>query len=403
MTLKTKNKMRTISVLTLTTILAVSLIAAYPLMQVYAGAPTPKDLSTWTAENYDKVGNFTAGPFVDANWELSAGDTVATQTEQGQPTVYISNFAAQNMKHTVIWNTTSDDDDYIGFALGYELGDNSSLAADYLLIDWKQGTQFFNFDNRTGAPINLCPGGDAIEGLALSRVTGVPDPDEFWQHVECLPSSGNVTEIVRATNLGGTGFPINTDVTFDIIYTSNGIIVLVDGALEILVLDDYSGITGNFTFYDFSQPEANFKDVAMMDASPFEGCSPGFWKNESFKRGAVQWGPTGFMNSTFWSEVPFADIAEDLRLKGPNILGDAADPALLDALNAKGGIPNSFAREAVAAILNAAHPEIDYPLTVGQIIILVDAAVGDDADMETLRGLLRTLNHVDCPTPLPTP
>ncbi len=395
MTLKTKNKMRTISVLTITTILTVSLIAAYPLMQAYAGGPPPpKDLSTWTAENYDKVGNFTAGAFVDANWDLSAGDTVVTQTEQGQPTVYISNFTAQNMKHTVIWNTTSDDDDFIGFALGYELGDNSSLTADYLLVDWKQENQTFNFDNRTGAPINLCPGGKAIEGLALSRVTGIPDPDEFWQHVECLPSSGNVTEIVRATNLGDIGYTIATDVTFDIIFTSNGITVIVDGIPEIAQSGDFSGITGNFTFYDFSQPDANFKDVTMMN---LEGCSSGFWKNESFKRGAVEWGNTAYLNSTLWNDVPFADIG-DLKVKGPNIIGDTSDPALLDALNAKGGIPNSFAREAVAALLNASDPNIMYPLTVAQVIILVDAAVTDgDAAMENLRAVLFDLNHARCP------
>jgi len=395
MTLKTKNKMRTISVLAITTILTVSLIAAYPLMQAYAGAPPPppppKDLSTWTAENYDKVGNFTAGAFVDANWDLSAGDTVATQTEQGQPTVYISNFTAQNMKHTVIWNTTSDDDDYIGFALGYELGDNSSLTADYLLIDWKQRNQTFNFDNRTGAPINLCPSGKAIEGLALSRVTGVPDPDEFWQHVECLPSSGNVTEIVRATNLGDTGYIIDTDVTFDIIFTSNGITVIVDGIPEIVQSGDFSGITGNFTFYDFSQPEANFKDVTMMD---LEGCSSGFWKTDTKGKFDLQW-TTHLPGDEYDTVFGEAILLPAKGNKDPN-----DDPTLLEALKAKGGKINALAREAVAALLNSVDTSIMYPLTEAQVIAIVDAAVldGSDEAIENARAVLFDLNHAgDCP------
>ena len=390
MTLKTKNKIKTISVLAITTILTVSLIAAYPLMQAYAGGPPPpKDLSTWTAENYDKVGNFTAGAFVDANWDLSAGDTVVTQTEQGQPTVYISNFTAQKMKHTVVWNTTSSDDDYIGFALGYNLNDNSTEAADYLLVDWKGGTQFFNFNTTV---TEFCAGGTADVGLALSRVFGVPDPDEFWQHDDlgCGALEGNVTEIVRATTLGGTGFTMNTDVIFDIIFTSNGITVLVDGIPEIAQSGDFSGITGNFTFYDFSQPDANFKDVTMMD---LEGCSSGFWKTDTKGKFDLQW-TTHLPGDEYDTVFGEAILLPAKGNKDPN-----ADPTLLEALKAKGGKINALAREAVAALLNSVDTSIMYPLTEDQVIAIVDAAVADGSDeaIENARAVLFDLNHAGCP------
>ena len=33
---------------------------------------------------------------------------------------------------------TDGDDDFIGFAIGFNLGDTTRLAADYLLPDWKR-------------------------------------------------------------------------------------------------------------------------------------------------------------------------------------------------------------------------------------------------------------------------
>ena len=50
-------------------------------------------------------------------------------------------------------------------------------------------------------------------------------------------------------------------------------------------------------------------------------------------------------------------------------------PTLEEALNAKGGDMNTLLRQSVAAMLNAAHPEINYPYSVMQIIELTQISI----------------------------
>jgi len=54
---------------------------------------------------------------------------------------------------------------------------------------------------------------------------------------------------------------------------------------------------------------------------------------------------------------------------------------------------------AVAALLNAAHPGVNYPRSVGQVISDVNAALltGDRATMLTLAGQLDAENNGVCP------
>ena len=136
-----------------------------------------------------------------------------------------------------------------------------------------------------------------------------------------------------------------------------------------------AGMTGAFN----NQAFANGAD---------EGCSPGHWKNDASKRGEADWTPTGLdPDDDKWDDF---FTAVTLRTKG----GDPADATLEEALNAKGGKINALAREAVAALLNTNHPEIDYPMTQGNIITLVDSAIASgDAAIETARADLRDLNH----------
>lgn len=57
----------------------------------------------------------------------------------------------------------------------------------------------------------------------------------------------------------------------------------------------------------------------------------------------------------------------------------------------------ALAREAVAALLNAASSAIDYPLTVDEVIDLVQAALAPGGDIEAARAYLVELNDLDCP------
>ena len=202
------------------------------------------DLSTWTAESYTAVAGFGAGV-----WNVAPGGGSVTQTVNGQPTLFLSDFTAQgsSVSGTIRVNTSSDDD-YIGFVLGFNPGDSTNPAADFLLVDWKQATQGFDF----GAP-SASPGGTAPAGLAVSRATGIPDADEFWQHdnlAGTLAGSG-LNELARATTLGNTGWSEFTDYNFTFDFGPNNLQVFVNGALELNIMGAFPN--GRLGFYNFSQ------------------------------------------------------------------------------------------------------------------------------------------------------
>ena len=89
-----------------------------------------------------------------------------------------------------------NDDDFIGFVLGWEPGYSDNPNAEYLLIDWRRLdsiVDFGTFDPNGGADSVCTTGGNARTGLAVSRVFGTPTRDELWQHAD-LYSTGFVPE-----------------------------------------------------------------------------------------------------------------------------------------------------------------------------------------------------------------
>jgi hypothetical protein len=63
------------------------------------------------------------------------------------------------------------------------------------------------------------------------------------------------------------------------------------------------------------------------------------------------------------------------------------------------GAARILLRSAVAALLNAAQPGVDYPLTEAQIISQVDLALasGDRSTIIDLAATLDALNNLGCP------
>ncbi len=104
-----------------------------------------------------------------------------------------------------------------------------------------------------------------------------------------------------------------------------------------------------------------------------EGCTPGYWKNHD-----LAWPPTGYSPSDDF-DTTF----------GVNIF--IIDKTLMQALNSGGGGIYRLGRHGTAALLNAAHPDVDYPYTEAEVIALVQAG---DADA------LEAANE-DTPCPLP--
>jgi hypothetical protein len=119
-----------------------------------------------------------------------------------------------------------------------------------------------------------------------------------------------------------------------------------------------------------------------------EGCTPGFWKQPQHLDAWVTYTPGQTLESVF--DVPDAfgldnvTLLEALSLEGGPTTADAAEILL---------------RQAVAALLNAASPEVDYPLTEAEIIAQVNAALasGDRDTILALAEQLDTFNNLFCP------
>lgn len=112
----------------------------------------------------------------------------------------------------------------------------------------------------------------------------------------------------------------------------------------------------------------------------FEGCGPGFWKKHL---GA--WVPTGYtprqrVGSVF-TTAPTAIKKLTLR-KG---------------LKLRGGRAKALTRQAIAALLNAAHLRVDYPLTESDVIDMVNDAFasGKRTTIKSLKNTLDDFNDLD--------
>ncbi len=118
-----------------------------------------------------------------------------------------------------------------------------------------------------------------------------------------------------------------------------------------------------------------------------EGCTPGYWKNH-----LSAWAATGFSTSQTLEDV--FDVPDEFGLDSRT---------LLQALSFSGGTgrlgsARILLRSAVAAILNAAHPDVAYPMGVSEIISAVNAALsGNRAGMLILKNTLDANNNLGCP------
>ncbi len=119
-----------------------------------------------------------------------------------------------------------------------------------------------------------------------------------------------------------------------------------------------------------------------------EGCSPGYWKNHPESWVISGLSPTQTVESVF-------DVPDAFGLD---------NTTLMQALQGGGGsglvgAAKILLRAATAALLNAAHPGVDYPLTTQQIITDVNTALssGNRKLMLQLAATLDNYNNLVCP------
>jgi hypothetical protein len=129
-----------------------------------------------------------------------------------------------------------------------------------------------------------------------------------------------------------------------------------------------------------------------------EGCTPGFWKNRAITIGA--WGVAGYS--------PHQPLNGVFTVAG--VLSAVGTTTMLEALDLPGGSgvqggARILLRAATAAVLNAAHPDVDYELDAAGVIAQVNAALtkGSDTDsqwrarMVALAATLDGYNNAGCP------
>ncbi len=109
-----------------------------------------------------------------------------------------------------------------------------------------------------------------------------------------------------------------------------------------------------------------------------EGCTPGYWgRRQHFD----SW------TSPYTTSTSFQSV-----------FGVNAYPGmtLLDVVNNPGPPKKQLGRMAVAALLNAASPGVDFDLTTAQVIAAFNAAWAS-GDYETTKDMLDDLNNQGCP------
>ena len=109
-----------------------------------------------------------------------------------------------------------------------------------------------------------------------------------------------------------------------------------------------------------------------------DGCTPGYWKNHP-----DSWGLTGFSPSDDFDTVFGVDAFNP-------------DVNLGNALRLGGGGLNKLARHGTAALLNASHPDMGYPLSQADVLDKVQEAI-TSGNYEPLATQLDEYNNLGCP------
>lgn len=138
-----------------------------------------------------------------------------------------------------------------------------------------------------------------------------------------------------------------------------------------------------------------------------QGCTPGYWKQPAYRNNVWtsddEYGPDTLVRNTF--ELAVTDGGGNGRRgRGGGNDRDWKSMRLLEALDGGGGpgiegAQKILIRAAVAALLNAQHDDINYPLSVDEIVDAVNEALasGDRQTILDLADQLDEYNNLGCP------
>ena len=177
--------------------------------------------------------------------------------------------------------------------------------------------------------------------------------------VEGVEAGGKIQAFDDGQVIADVPIPVNGD------NVASVIAIGAEGADRLKVILGGSAAIDNIRLSSDSPPEQ----------PGAEGCTPGYWKNHTDR-----W--TGFTPSQLYNTVFGVSYTSGLTLLG--------------ALNQGGGGFEALGRHSTAALLNAAHGEVDFGLSTSQVIALVQQAFAS-GNPEPIKNQLAALNEQGCP------
>lgn len=248
-------------------------------------------------------------------------------------------------------------------------------------------------------------GGECAGCAGLGRILVIPDERAFvpWGDYRW---GGTVT---LAGNFSGGDYYLASYVAVDVDTNSPGIRAFVDaaqvgqsgllgnGSVQTVATTTQPTIGSSISFVLGSEALDNTLGSGAVDgiricqrqALGDDGCTPGYWKNHT-----RSWAGTGLTPGQTVGSV----------FSGASAFPSLASSSLLDALQGGGGSGTAGAarillRAAVAALLNAGHPGVEYPRTAAAIVADVNAALASNnrSTMLALAGELDEDNNAGCP------
>ena len=129
----------------------------------------------------------------------------------------------------------------------------------------------------------------------------------------------------------------------------------------------------NWAMY-FSHTVQECEDAVELE---FQGCTPGYWRQSHHYDSWQSYAPSDFFDDVFDREVD-----DELTLG--------------EAVQLGGGDLNALIRHSVAALLNAASDDVDYPFTEAEVIGDFQAAF-DGGEYEETKDVFDDANNLGCP------
>lgn len=218
------------------------------------------------------------------------------------------------------------------------------------------------------------PGEPGIEGVVVNLLYPVDDS-------ELATTTTDSNGLYYFTNLGAGQYKI------EFILPDGYVFTIYQFGNDPSIDSDADPVTGKTTVITIGCGEDDDTwDAGLVDELyDYEGCSHGFWKN----------------HHSDWMYYQPIDLVGDVFII-PTQLDELADDTLDDALRYNGGTDliggaEILLRNAVASVLNAAHDNVNYPMTLSEVINDVNSALAslDRDTMLTLEAELDIYNNLE--------